>query len=77
MATTVDPNSIYSTDEAAHLLGVSPRTPRQLEVRRARTPPRRGCMTANAPPVKYTGRAIAAYLAERTADWPSATATAA
>ena len=76
MATTVDPNSIYSTDEAAHLLGVSPRT--LVNWRCAGRGPRPTRLhDGERAPVKYTGRAIAAYLAERTADWPSATATAA
>ena len=76
MAATVDPNSIYSPAETATLLGIAERTLTNWRCRGKGPRPTRLHEGARSP-VKYTGAAITAYLAERTADWPSATATAA
>ena len=75
MANILDPNAIYTPAETAALLGIAERTLTNWRcVGKGPRPTR--LHEGERAPVKYTGAAIAAYLAERTADWPSATATA-
>ena len=73
MATILDPNAIYTPAETAALLGIAERTLTNWRcVGKGPRPTR--LHEGERAPVKYVGSAIAAYLADRTAAWPTPTA---